>query len=82
MMEEGRDFATPPRRSDVAKWIVAAEKNMPSEIIMNAWNRSGLEYFPKTAAVPVTPPGYNDGQDGDIMHDDGHNRNIIDVVGV
>ena len=45
MMEDGRDLRLPPRRVDVAKWVVAAEKNMTTTILRNSWNKKGLEYF-------------------------------------
>ncbi len=45
MMEKGRDLTIPPRRVDVARWVVAAEKDMTTDILQNAWNRNGLEYF-------------------------------------
>ena len=36
MMEAGRDLTVPPRRIDVARWIVAVEKDITSKILKNA----------------------------------------------
>ena len=53
MMEPGCDLTRPPRRLDVAKWIVAAEERMGAQILKNAWKRKGLVYF-------APPVGLND----------------------
>ena len=44
-MEKGRDLTIPPRRVDVARWVMEAEKDMTTDILQNAWNRNGLKYF-------------------------------------
>ena len=44
-MEDKRDLTVPPHRIDVARWVVAAQKDMTTKIQKNAWNRKGLEYF-------------------------------------
>jgi hypothetical protein len=45
MMEDKRDLTVPPHWIDVARWVVAAEKDMTTKIQKNAWNWKGLEYF-------------------------------------
>ncbi len=46
MMASGRDLKQPPRRLDIATWVVEAEKRMTGKIMRNAWKKTGLKYFP------------------------------------
>ena len=71
MMEAGRDLTVPPRRIDVARWIVAAEKDITSKILKNAWNRKSLEYFPLPKVAEANTLAGGVGVVGDESERDG-----------
>jgi hypothetical protein len=71
MMEAGRDLTVPPRRIDVARWIVAAEKDITSKILKNAWNRKSLEYFPLPNVVEANTLAGGVGVVGNESESDG-----------
>ena len=50
-MEPERDLRFPPHRVDVARWVVGAEKSMITQILQNAWNQKGLQYFPASGVA-------------------------------
>ena len=59
---ESEDLSVPPRRINVARWIVQSEQEMDATTLRNAWMRHDLEYFPagytpppSTAIQPVVP---------------------------
>ena len=54
MVTESEDLSIPPRRIDVARWIVQSEREMDTNILRNAWMRHDLEYFPD-GYTPPTP---------------------------
>jgi hypothetical protein len=47
MVTESDDLTKAPRRVDVAKWIVEAEKEMKPSTLKNSWMRKPMEYFPQ-----------------------------------
>ena len=56
MVEDSEDLTKPPRRVDIARWIVAAERNMKKSTLgVNAWMRHDLEYFPSASPVVDVP---------------------------
>ena len=56
MIHDSEDLSTPPRRVDVARWIVEAERNMKRSTMVNSWMRHDLEYFPRASPVVDVPP--------------------------
>ena len=52
MVMESEDLSIPPRRINVARWIIESEREMDANILRNAWMRHDLEYFP----AGYTPP--------------------------
>ncbi len=56
MVKDSNDLSTPPRRVDVACWIVAAKREMKLSTKVNAWMRHDLEYFPRARPVVDVPP--------------------------
>ena len=48
-----QDLTVPPRRVNVAQWIVESEQEMDPTILRNAWKRHDLEYFPHVNTPPV-----------------------------
>ena len=55
MVKDSEDLSVPPRRVDIARWIVHAEKNMKQSTLVNAWMRHDLEYFPRASLVVDVP---------------------------
>ena len=57
MVKESEDLTKPPRRMDIARWVVDAEKEMKKSTLVNAWMRHDLEYFPRVSSdvLPVPP---------------------------
>ena len=45
MIEDKRDLTVPPCWINVARWVVAAEEDMTTKILKNAWNQKGIEYI-------------------------------------
>ena len=56
MVKDSDDLSTPPCRVNVARWIVAAERDMKLSTKVNAWMRHDLEYFPRARPVVDVPP--------------------------
>ena len=82
MMASGRDLKQPPRRLDIATWVVEAEKRMTGKIMTNAWKKTGLEYFPVAATSTVdvaTPVGGAVHDDGAAIGGDGNNVSAVEV---
>ncbi len=59
MVHESEDLTKPPRRTDIAQWVSAAEQKMKGSTIINAWMRHDLEYFPRTSIEVQVPPVIN-----------------------
>ena len=53
MVMGSQDLTVPPRRVNVAQWIVESEQEMDPTILRNAWKRHDLEYFPHVSTPPV-----------------------------
>ena len=59
MVNESDDLTKPPRRINIARWIVDAENKMKKSTLVNAWMRHDLEYFPRASTVVDVPPVEN-----------------------
>ena len=46
MVTDSDDLTKAPRRVDVARWIVEAEREMKPSTLQNSWMRRPMEYFP------------------------------------
>jgi hypothetical protein len=55
MVTNSEDLSKPPRRIDIARWIVDAKHNMKRSTMVNAWMRHDFEYFPHASCVVDVP---------------------------
>ena len=60
MIKESEDLTKPPRRVDIAHWIVKSEQEMSATTLRNAWMRHDLEYFPCGSTVVSENVNVND----------------------
>ena len=68
MIHESEDLTKPPRRVDIARWIVDAESEMKKSTLVNAWMRHDLEYFPSASRVVDVPPVVQVEMDEDVTN--------------
>lgn len=55
MVKDSEDLSKPPRRVDIARWIVQSEREMKPATLCNAWMRHDLEYFPRASTAVNVP---------------------------
>lgn len=52
MMDQDPNLPIPgTSRHQLSEWIIAAQKNVTSETIRNAWRKSGFSYYPEMPVV-------------------------------
>ncbi len=53
--KDSKDLLKPPRRLNIARWVVHSVSMMKRSTMVNAWMRHDFEYFPRESRVVDVP---------------------------